>query len=150
MQTPPESDNPYNVYGQAPQSNAYQEVQGPAIALIVVSCIALLVGALGLTADVFFILSGMVDRLEEINEGPISEYTQITIRMVWGILLLVASVFVLIGAIKMRQLSSFGFARAAAVVALIPMVGPCCILGIPFGVWAIMVLSRPHVRDAFR
>jgi hypothetical protein len=29
------------------------------------------------------------------------------------------------------------------------MLGPCCIVGIPFGIWAIVVLSKPEVKRAF-
>ena len=36
----------------------------------------------------------------------------------------------------MRNLKNYGQARAAAVVAMIPLLGPCCLLGIPFGIWA--------------
>ena len=84
------------------------------------------------------------------NDGPISEYTQITIRSIWGVVLVLASSFVLYGAIQMRNLKNYGQARAAAIVAMIPLLGPCCLLGIPFGIWAFVVLGQPGVRNAFR
>jgi hypothetical protein len=124
-------------------------VQAPAIALIVVSLIAALVGMLGLIGDFVFIVTGMVERLEAMNDGPISEYTQITIRVVWGIVLEMAALFVLYGAIKMKNLQNFPVARAASVVAMIPMIGPCCLVGIPFGIWAFIALGKPGVRDSF-
>jgi hypothetical protein len=34
-------------------------------------------------------------------------------------------------------------------MALIPCLGPCYILGIPAGIWALVVLARPEVREAF-
>ena len=71
-------------------------------------------------------------------------------RVIWGILLLVASSFVLLGAIRMKNLKSHGIAKAAAIVAVVPLVGPCCLLGIPFGVWALITLEKPEVRNAFR
>lgn len=135
----------YNFAGPQPS----REVQAPAIALIVVSSIALVIGSLSLIADVFFLLSGFVDQLEANNRGPISEHVQIAVRMGWGILLIVASAFVLYGAIKMKNLRDYGIARAAAIVAMIPMLGPCCILGIPFGIWALVVLLKPEVRQSF-
>ena len=95
------------------------------------------------------LMSGAVERLEAMREGPISEYTQIAIRSVWGIILVIASSFVLYGSLKMKQLRDYRTAKAAAVVAMIPLLGPCCLLGIPFGIWAFAVLAKPHVRDAF-
>jgi hypothetical protein len=118
--------------------------------LIVVSLIAIVSGSLGLVMDGFLIVSGAVARLEEVNDGPVSEYTQITIRSIWGVVLVFASAFVLYGAIQMRNLKSYGTARAAAIVAMIPLLGPCCILGIPFGIWAFIALGQPGVRNAFR
>jgi len=124
-------------------------VRGPAIALIVVSTIALIIGVLGLIADVALIVTGAVDKLEAMNGGPMSAYTKITIRIIWGILLLIASSYVLYGAIKMAKCKDYQTAKNAAIVAMIPLLGPCCLLGIPFGVWAFVVLGKPGVRESF-
>lgn len=130
--------------------NASAIVQGPAIALIVVSSVAVLLGLLALGLDIVLIAVGAIERLEAMNEGPISEYAQIAIRSIWGIVLVIASSFVLYGAIHMRNLKKYEIARAAAIVAMVPLLGPCCIVGIPFGIWAFMALGKPEVRNAFR
>lgn len=114
------------------------EIKAPAIALMVVSILALVVGSLGLIFDVFLIaVQGVVT-------------LQLIVRSLWGVLLLISAAFVLFGAIKMKNMKDYGVARAAAIVAIIPFVGPCCLIGIPFGIWAVIVLSKPHVRAAFR
>jgi hypothetical protein len=147
--------NPYQapIQGGTGRPNLKQEVsnsiQGPAISLIVVSAIALVLGLLGLVADVLFIATGFVDQLEQVNDGPISEYTQITIRAIWGSVLVIASSFVLYGAISMRNMKNYSLARSAAIVAVIPLIGPCCVLGIPFGIWALVALGKPGVQEAF-
>jgi hypothetical protein len=56
----------------------------------------------------------------------------------------------LFGAIKMRKLESYAWAMTAAVIAVIPCFSACCLLEIPLGIWAIVVLSDNHVREAFR
>ena len=38
----------------------------------------------------------------------------------------------------------------AAVLTMIPGTSACCLLGLPLGIWAIVVLVRPEVRAAFR
>lgn len=50
----------------------------------------------------------------------------------------------------MKSLENYGFAMAASIIALIPCMGPCCILGIPFGIWSLVVLSDPVVRSSFK
>ena len=125
------------------------QIRGPATAMLVVSCIAVTLGAIALVFDIGLIVGGFVGRLQELNESPIPKQTQLTIRIVWGIALLIASSFVLYGAIQMRNLRSYGIARMAAVVCMIPLLGPCCIAGIPFGIWAFLALGKPGVRAAF-
>jgi len=39
---------------------------------------------------------------------------------------------------------------AASIIAMIPCVSPCCCLGLPFGIWALVVLARPAVKSAFQ
>ncbi|MBA2116603.1 hypothetical protein [Bremerella alba] len=144
--------NPYESPSPSPTSRsqaAQAQVNAPAIALMVISVLAIGIGLLGLAGNVFLLLSGAVAHLEANNDGPISEYTTITVRSIWGALLVAASGFILYGAIQMKGLTNFTAARTAAVIAVIPCIGPCCLLGIPFGIWALVVLAKPEVRDAF-
>lgn len=120
------------------QSHHGDEVKAPAIALMVVSILALVLGSAGLIFDVFLIAVQGVTTIE------------IIVRSLWGVLLLISAAFVLFGAIKMKNKTDYGVAKAAAIVAIIPFVGPCCLIGIPFGIWAVVVLSKPHVKAAFR
>ena len=61
---------------------------------------------------------------------------------------LVLGIILLVGAARMRDLRSYPIAVLAAVVAIFP-----CALGflisLPFGIWALVVLSRRDVRTAF-
>ena len=52
--------------------------------------------------------------------------------------------------LKMKNLESYSFAMAASIIAMIPCIGPCCLLGIPFGIWSIVVLGDAQVKAAFR
>ena len=61
----------------------------------------------------------------------------------------VVSILILIGGIKMRRLESQGWATAAAVMAMIPCISPCCLLGLPFGIWALVTMGDPQVKSAF-
>ena len=62
---------------------------------------------------------------------------------------LAISVLIWIGAGKMQELKSYEFAFVAAVLAMIPCLTPCCFLGLPFGIWALVVLLKREVKSQF-
>lgn len=142
--------NPYQTPENAGKvASVASEVNAPAIALMIVSALAIVVGLIGFAGDAYLVQSGMIDRLEAASDEPGSEYGSLLTRTIWGIGLVVASSFVFFGAFQMKRLKDHGIARFAAVVAMIPCVGPCCFLGIPFGFWALVVLNKPEVCKAF-
>ena len=61
---------------------------------------------------------------------------------------LLMGVLVIVGAVKMKNLKSYGLAMTAAIIAIIPC-SPCCLLGLPFGIWALVVLNDENVKAAF-
>jgi len=59
-------------------------------------------------------------------------------------------VLIIVGSIKMMRLRSAALAKTSAVLALIPFPNPATwLLGLPMGIWALVVLSRPEVEAAF-
>jgi hypothetical protein len=53
---------------------------------------------------------------------------------------------------KLRQLQSWGVALTGAILAVIPCCGsqfPLCILSLPIGIWAIVILCRNDVKSQF-
>jgi hypothetical protein len=56
--------------------------------------------------------------------------------------------FVIYAALKMMRLESYGLAIAAAIVAMFVTPGNCA--GFPLGIWALVVLSRHDIREAFQ
>ncbi len=56
---------------------------------------------------------------------------------------------VLSGAIKMRKMQRHRSAVAGAAIAIIPVLSPLLILGIPFGIWAMIKLSDPEIKRYF-
>lgn len=66
-----------------------------------------------------------------------------------NVLALFVNIATVIGAHRMMNLESYRSAMVAAVVSVIPICSPCIVLGIPFGIWAIVLLRRPDVKAAF-
>ncbi|MEY2428203.1 MAG: hypothetical protein QOJ40_1088, partial [Verrucomicrobiota bacterium] len=56
---------------------------------------------------------------------------------------------ILFGGLKMKKLESHGLAMGASIIAMIPCISPCCLVGLPIGIWAVVVLSKPEVKGAF-
>jgi tRNA A-37 threonylcarbamoyl transferase component Bud32 len=64
-----------------------------------------------------------------------------------SVLSLSVGALILAAASRMRRATSHGLACAGAVLAMIS--GPPALLGLPVGIWSLIVLTRREVRDAF-
>ena len=49
----------------------------------------------------------------------------------------------------MQKLQNYQFALTASIVAMVPCISPCCVFGLPFGIWALVVLNKPEVKSQF-
>ncbi len=67
-----------------------------------------------------------------------------------GILGFLVAPIIIYGAIQMMRGRSFALSRTAAVLAVIPLTSCCFVVGIPFGIWALVVSSQPDVKALFR
>lgn len=135
-------------------SNAKHQVNIPGILLI-------LTGALGLVVGLFGIIQAAVGSNEvdpALLAGMPPEQAELLLQIVQSaqsgglvinFLVLATSAFVIFGARKMRKLESHGLAVAASVVALLPCVGPCCCVGLPVGIWSLIVLMKDEIKTAF-
>ena len=121
------------------------QVFGPSLFLLITSGLTVAVLVICVPLDVFFLLNPLPRRGNE----PVDPQVVTAVRMVLSFLMILVSAVVFIGAFQMRRLKSYALARAAAIMALIPCLGPCYLLGIPAGIWALVVLAKPEVREAF-
>lgn len=130
------------------QAYAATRLAGPATALIVTGAVGVAMSLMAVGLNVVrggFVPRGMRAPMEDMLAELFAGWVGAGI----GMLHVVLGVLVILGAMKMRRVESYGFAMASAILALIPCTSPCCLLGIPFGIWALVVLSDPHVRMAF-
>ena len=107
----------------------------PSIGLMMVGSINLLIFLLGVFGLLAAISSGMAQ-------------TQASLGLIPCLLFLFASGLVVLGAVQMRRLGSYGLAIAAGVLAIITP-SPFLPLGVCFGLLTLKRLTRPGVRDAF-
>ena len=57
-------------------------------------------------------------------------------------------VFVILGGVNFLRQKGRGMAMTACILSLIPCLSSCCIFGMPFGIWGLMVLADPNVKQA--
>ncbi|MFA9479298.1 hypothetical protein ACERK3_13485 [Phycisphaerales bacterium AB-hyl4] len=130
------------------QEQAMAKVKPPAIALIVAAGIGMAYGLLMILLNALGMTAGTVAGANDpanVAATVVSGGAGIVMSMV-GIAFGLVIIF---GAIKMMQLQLWPLAIVASILAMIPCVSPCCLLGLPFGIWAIIVLANPQVKAAF-
>ena len=157
---PPQTHDPQNPF-QPPSSTAWQQapadpavmwkiarsrVAGPAIGMMVYASLALL---LAVVNTVFAAVIGV----EEAAFGPPprNEAERIDQQMGFvGVTIAVFAIYgtLLIGAMQMKRLQSYGLAIAASILAMLPC-SLCCPLGLPFGIWSLVVLFDHNVKMMF-
>jgi hypothetical protein len=67
-----------------------------------------------------------------------------------GVVGVLLSGIVILGAVRMKALKSYGWAMAASLLALVTICYPCGILSLAMGIWSLGVLFDPNVKAAFR
>jgi len=140
---------------QTPGPTAYlmpaaQRVSAPATALMVTAILALIVQALGIILNLVVLAVPRFAVAVTQRHGGLPFVIGSGYQLIPAVFGVAVSIFILIGAIKMKNLESHSFALASAIVAMIPCISPCCLLGLPFGIWALVVLNDSSVRAAFR
>jgi hypothetical protein len=136
-------------FGRMSAEEARERVSGPATALQVYGWLQVVGGFMILALAALLVFMGANNLQPNPNEGPEMVFAGIMYG-VGGLLNFITSTLVLIGARKMARLEGYGLAITAAIIALVPCANVCCLLSMPFGIWALIVLADPGVKAAFR
>lgn len=131
--------------------SASDQVKAPAIALIVVASLG--IAYYLFNAVVTLALGGAMFQHEMPSNVPPELRTLIQgmrgpLSGIVSLAIVALNAFVLLGAVKMMRLQSYGLAMAACIIAMLPC-QCCCVLGLPFGIWALVVLNKPEVKSSF-
>ncbi len=134
--------------GPVSSAEAAQMVLGPAIGLIVTAAL----GALAQLGGIAFNLFGLSMSQQA---GPSKDAAWINmlsggLGIVFNVIAVLMSIVIFIGAMKMKSLKNYNFALTATIIAMVPCVSPCCWIGLPIGIWAIVMLMKPEVKAAFQ
>lgn len=149
------------------RDKAAATVKAPAICLLVVAIIGI-VCQIGIIA-VLLVFPGMMrqflataqqqqqqpkdrQKIEEAKEkmDELEQQLKSPVNYIGPVLGILSSMFLLFASIKMMRLESWPLALAGAIVAMPPYVSGCWCLGLPVGIWAIVVLVNQNVKASFR
>jgi hypothetical protein len=141
---------------------ARNQVKGPAMGLLATAVIGFVVQiiliVLTFTAPTLF--SGFLqnmqgqaktqrerdqlnEAMQQLQQGPS------VLDILAHVVALVVGGVILYGALKMKELESFGLAVTASVLAMLPWISPCCCIGLPMGIWSLVVLLNERVKSEF-
>lgn len=139
------------VVSATPAVNPAEMVAGPAIGLMVVGALVVMGNIMGALSSLLGLGMPMtqssgnpqVDKIIEMMSGTVG-----VISSLIGILLGAVTVW---AGLQMRQLKYYGLAMTMLIINMIPCCNSCCCLvGLPVGIWGLMVMMKPDVKSAFK
>ena len=143
--------------GQMPalgsRPRALESVNGPAIGLIITAVLNFFGGLMG----ILWSLVGVNAMNWQSFNFPGQNQEMVRMLQTSGgvagagfhFIQLAAAALIFYAALKMKKLENHGLCIAASIVAIIPCISPCCLIGLPIGIWALVVLNNPEVRAHF-
>jgi predicted RND superfamily exporter protein len=81
--------------------------------------------------------------------GKFKDGMKIVLPGVYAISFFVA-LLTIYGGLQLMKLKGRGLVYTASILSLLPCTSSCCVLGLIFGIWAIVVLSDDYVKRGYR
>ena len=149
---PPKSESSSHEHERSTSKGEYSiegQLTTAAICLLIASAVSLLVLVLGVVSNALWLnhdaIWSEVD-VEIAESQKAGLFTAIGLSVVLGTLNLVT----IVGSINMLQRMNYRFCVAASLIACLPCCASCYILGMPFGIWALVVLQKEEIKTLFR
>jgi hypothetical protein len=136
--------------GSRGRERAAERCNLPAIFMIITGCLGLLHAvartAYDWTIGIQELKKGNVGVMG--NNDPAMKDIMMVAIIVGPILNVLWSLIVLFGGIQLKRMRSRGFVIFASIFGFLPC-SICCILGIPFGIWTLVVVCNDDVKRHF-
>ena len=130
--------------GPDPQQ-ARSRVMFPAIAICVVSGLLILVFLL----DLVMAATGSFNM--PTGSGDLDRFMGPGFLIGVCLFAMLLNGFVIFSMVQMMRLKTWGLALAGCIVSALPLSSSlCCLLTLPFAIWAIVVLVKPEVKGSFQ
>jgi hypothetical protein len=142
--------NPY-----APPQSAASDASPPLSAVEVrarlrTPALGLLASAVwGIGVALFLGLTVALEKLDHLPRFTAQDQSEVATYACMLLAFILVAVTIARGALAMMSASDLFAARNAAILAVLPC-GGAWLIGLPFGIWALIVLRDPRVRQEFR
>jgi hypothetical protein len=120
-----------------------------AVCLIITGVLNGALGLLGVTSGIMQITNPANGQITGSEAERIGYYTGQSIALVAFLLSFVAAPVIIYGAAKMLNGTSYNWAKAGSILAIVPFTSCCFLIGAPIGIWALVVLNKPEVKMFF-
>ena len=127
---------------------AKSRIQGPAIGMIVVGFIDIMLQLFNLLYYGAAGAAGIMLALEEQKPDAMIVLGLGMLGICIGILGLLIGIFLVYTGFKLCKVRNYQMGRIASILLMLPLLN-CCILGLPFGIWCLVVLNDEEVKAAF-
>ncbi len=131
-------------------NNELDRLKIPAIGLIIAGVLNGITGLLILIGGLFRLLKPGYEQPMPVDGAEKIGFIFGTF-IIYGIaaISLIAMPVIIYGAIQMMKGKRAGLAKAASILAIIPVTACCFAVGIPFGIWSLVILSKPEIKAIF-
>jgi hypothetical protein len=126
---------------------ASDQVSGPSIGLLITGILGAALSFIGLIAGLFETGIESIKSNEFI--GGYARIAEGAAGVAFCFVGLLVAGFIIYASLKMKKLTQWSLCIAASIIAMIPCISPCCIVGLPIGIWCLVVLTKPEVRASF-
>ena len=126
---------------------ALDRVKGPAIFMVVNVALTIVVSLVQLLISLGVFSIGALGDLGKNDQAQM--LFQGAGGVIGAVVSLIFAIPILVGALKMKRLTSYGFAMTAAIMGILCTNVCCCPVGLGAGIWALIVLNDPNVKAAF-
>jgi hypothetical protein len=126
-----------------------RQVQGPATGLLVAGILNIVFSLVGI---LFNMLGIGMHGLGMGGGNPMERYANMIgggLGLFQNAIQIAVGAFVIFGALKMKKLENHGLVMGASIVVMLPCLSSCCLVGLPLGIWALVVLTKTEVKGAF-
>lgn len=138
-----------------PQSSGTDELTAPSMFLLVVGVLSILLILMGLLFSMLGLGAETLNKLVDQADLPpalknMQSSGSSAANVVINLFQLAINGLVVFGALQMKNRKNWGLAVAAAVIAMIPCFNSCCcLLGLPAGIWSLVILMKPEIKAQF-
>lgn len=122
-------------------SYAKRECSTPGVGLIVIGVADILIGILRVVMGV--VMAGAARANNE------EEAVVMVINVGYGAYSVLIGVFFLYAGSQFREARQYTVCMCGCIVALLPLIDPCCLLGLIFGIMGLIKLSEARVKQGF-